>query len=169
MSACFLWSTGQWICAALGGEDLAKLKKPVLSSWGLQDKLSCVVQRLAKLRTGFDGRTESLWSGGVLSDCEHFRVYMRHKLLTLTRSYMSSFSWAGDGCNVQDFYYRAGWLFQKSNLHKITARWDQRMIIANYEQFLQKSAESKLMKQIATYAADCKRLQRTCVCICMYM
>lgn len=40
------------------GEDLAKLK-PVLNR-GLQDKLSCVVQRLAKLRTGFDGRTESL-------------------------------------------------------------------------------------------------------------
>ena len=36
--------------------------KPVLNR-GLQEKLSCVVQRLAKLRTGFDGRTESLWSG----------------------------------------------------------------------------------------------------------
>lgn len=38
----------------------ASFRQSLSNLTSLQDKLSCVVQRLAKLRTGFDGRTESL-------------------------------------------------------------------------------------------------------------
>ena len=35
---------------------------------GLEGNLRCIQQRLSKLRSGFDGRTESLWSTALLSE-----------------------------------------------------------------------------------------------------